>query len=63
MKNNQHMIPQLILDIVSDMKKANASSQLFYEQRLIAIRDYVSTELENFKLKPFFKSSKGSKRP
>ena len=28
MIDNKHLIPQLILDIISDMKKSNASAQV-----------------------------------
>ena len=60
--NDKHLIPQLILDIVSDMKKSNASAQLVYQQRLETIRDYIDHELANFSLKNWRTPTKKEKR-
>ena len=62
MIDNKHLIPQLILDIISDMKKSNASAQLIYLQRLEAIRDHIDHELASFHLKSWRAPAKKEKR-
>ena len=62
MNNNSHLIPQLILDIVSDMKKSNPSAQIVYQQRLEAIRDHIDHELASFHLKSWRAPAKKEKR-
>ena len=62
MIDNKHLIPQLILDIISDMKKSNASAQLVYLQRLEAIRDHIDHELASFHLKSWRAPAKKEKR-
>jgi len=49
--DNRHLVPQLILDIVSDLKKANAGAELNYLTRLEVIREYIDHELASFHLK------------
>ena len=51
--NNKHLVPQLIVDLVENLKKSNPSAQLNYLNRLEAIRDYINFELTSFQLKPF----------
>ena len=62
MNNNSHLIPQLILDIVSDMKKSNPSAQIVYQQRLESIRDHIDHELASFHLKSWRAPAKKEKR-
>ena len=62
MNNNSHLIPQLILDIISDLKKSNASAQLNYLSRLEAIRDHIDHELASFHLKSWRAPAKKEKR-
>lgn len=42
---NNHLIPQLLIDMVSDMKNAHPGAQLNYLRRLEAIQDYLNREL------------------
>ncbi len=53
MSIEKHLIPELILDLVENLKKANPSAQLTYLKRLETIRDYISLELSGFELKGF----------
>ena len=62
MNDNKHLIPQLILDLVSDLKKSNAGAQLNYLNRLEAIRDHIDHELASFHLKSWRAPAKKEKR-
>ena len=62
MIDNKHLIPQLILDLISDLKKSNAGAQLNYLNRLEAIRDHIDHELASFHLKSWRAPAKKEKR-
>ena len=55
-------VPQLIIDLVADLKKANAGAQLNYLTRLEVIREYIDHELASFHLKSWRAPAKKEKR-
>lgn len=60
--NNSHLIPQIILDMVKDMKSANWDTQLNYLRRLETIQEYLNRELLMYQTQKAPRSKEGQSK-